>query len=91
MPAEVQARMEKDAKIVYVDVRTQPEFDHARVPGQITPPLTPPLTPNTVETTSTIGALFPRGGPAQDPVLTSLPSHHTLCCVMDVDRSIAVD
>ena len=87
MPAEVQARMEKDAKIVYVDVRTQPEFDHARVPGQITPP----LTPNTFETTSTIGALFPRGGPAQDPVLTSLPSHHTLCCFMDVDRSRAVD
>ena len=28
------------------------------------------LTPNTVELIPTIGALFPRGGPAQDSVLT---------------------
>jgi len=28
------------------------------------------LTPNTVELIPTLGALFPRGGPVQDPVLT---------------------
>jgi len=28
------------------------------------------LTPNTVELISTHGALFPRGGPVQDPVIT---------------------
>ena len=31
-----------------------------------------PLTPNTVEPIPTLGALFPRGGPVQDPVLTSI-------------------
>ena len=29
-----------------------------------------PLTPNTVELIHTLGALSPRGGPVQDPVLT---------------------
>jgi len=38
-------------------------------PLNAVPPLTP-LTPNTVELIPTIGALFPRGGPVQDPVLT---------------------
>ena len=28
------------------------------------------LTPNSVELIPTLGALFPRGGPVQDPVLT---------------------
>ena len=28
------------------------------------------LAPNTVELIPTLGALFPRGGPVQDPVLT---------------------
>ena len=28
------------------------------------------LTPNTVELIHTLGALFPQGGPVQDPVLT---------------------
>jgi len=32
-----------------------------------------PLTPNTVELMPTVGALFPRGGPVQDPVLTPVP------------------
>ena len=29
------------------------------------------LTPNTVELILTLGAIFPRGGPVQDPVLTA--------------------
>ena len=29
-----------------------------------------PLTPNTVELIPTLGALSPRGGPVQDPVIT---------------------
>ena len=29
-----------------------------------------PLTPNAVELIPTLGALFPRGGPGQEPVLT---------------------
>ena len=33
------------------------------------------LTPNTVELISTLGALPPRGGPVQDPVLTSLVAY----------------
>jgi len=32
-----------------------------------------PLTPNTVELIHTLGALSPRGGPVQDPVLTPGP------------------
>ena len=35
------------------------------------------LTPNTVEPIPTLGALFPRGGPVQDPVLTLLISEVT--------------
>ena len=31
------------------------------------------LTPNTGELIHTLGALFPRGGPVQDPVLTLAP------------------
>jgi len=31
------------------------------------------LTPKTVKLIPTLGALFPRGGPVQDPVLTPLP------------------
>jgi len=31
------------------------------------------LTPNTVELIPTLGALYPRGGPVQDPVLTTTP------------------
>jgi hypothetical protein len=38
-------------------------------------PLPYALTPNTVELIPTLGALFPRGGPVQDPVLT--PAPHT--------------
>jgi len=33
-------------------------------------PLPLALTPNAVELIPTLGALFPRGGPIQDPVLT---------------------
>ena len=36
------------------------------------------LTPNTVELIATLGALFPRGGPVQDPVLTSAGYTHFL-------------
>ena len=32
-----------------------------------------PLTPKTVELIPTLGALFPRGGPVQDPALTTSP------------------
>ena len=31
------------------------------------------VTPNTVELVPTLGALLPRGGPVQDPVLTAVP------------------
>ena len=39
----------------------------------VRPPALRPLTPNTVELIFTLGALFPRGGPVQDPVLTPPP------------------
>ena len=37
------------------------------------PPGYVPLTPDTVELIPTLGALSPRGGPVQDPVLTRRP------------------
>jgi len=46
----------------------------AALPTTPYPPLC--LTPNTVELLPTLGALFPRGGPVQDPVLTPTVTHH---------------
>ena len=42
------------------------------------------LTPNTVELIPTLGALFPRSGPVQDPVLT--PCGKTKCGVIESRR-----
>ena len=45
---------------------------------------TQPPTPNTVELIPTLGALFSRGGPVQDPVLTE-----TRLCQEQVQRYLA--
>ena len=37
------------------------------------------LRPNTVELIPTLGALFPRGGPVQEPVLTYVGVYGVLC------------
>jgi len=38
-------------------------------------------TPNTVELISTLGAIFPRGGPVQDPLLTNMPTQEAFAAV----------
>ena len=45
-----------------------------------------PLAPNTVELIPSLGALSPRGGPVQDPVLTE----HTVAVLISIRMKRAV-
>ena len=59
-----------------------------RMPGRLWKPYKGPyaLTPHTVELIPTLGALSPRGGPVQDPVLTQAASPRFERCQVVVDR-----